>query len=171
MQKKLESLAEGFYTHYVMKALAKVTIPGRGLDSFEVTNAGKKDIFGHLLHMKSGDFDFPLWIGLNVKRVFVIYFVPLSESFGKAEAEKIFYFTFRGAEKVGFHMNFEEAEVEGEKVLSIWMTVETDDELLLNPQQKIFWAQDIAMMTESFLRTACRHNIDLSLRKAVPAPL
>ena len=42
--------------------------------------------------------------------------------------------------------------------------------LLTNPLQKLFWSQDVAMMTESFIRTALRNGLNLA-RRCKPAPL
>ena len=42
--------------------------------------------------------------------------------------------------------------------------------LLTNPLQKLFWSQDVAMMTESFMRTALRNGLNLTTR-CKPAPL
>ena len=39
-----------------------------------------------------------------------------------------------------------------------------------NPLQKLFWSQDVAMMTESFIRTALRNGLNLTTR-CKPAPL
>ena len=39
-----------------------------------------------------------------------------------------------------------------------------------SPLQKLFWSQDVAMMTESFIRTALRNGLNLTTR-CRPAPL
>ena len=45
------------------------------------------------------------------------------------------------------------------------MLIFADDDMIVDPKRKLFWAQDVAMMTQSFLRTALRRSdvIDLSL--------
>jgi len=168
---QLHVLVDEFLRNYIPTALRKVSIPALDIASFEVRDEGAKDIFGRLLKMKSGAHTFEMWVGLNVKRIFVIYFLPLSAEVTRERAKEIFQFTFGGAETVGFHANFEEAEVKGEKILSIWLTVETTDDLLSSPMDKLFWAQDIAMMTESFLRTATRNKLSFALKAASPGPL
>lgn len=167
----LHVLIDEFLRTYIASALARVSIPDLNLDGFQVTDEGRKDIFGRLLKMSNGDYCFKLWVGLNVRKLFVIYFVPLTESLGIAELRKIYHYTFTGAESSGFSCNFEEAQVAQRKIASIWMSAKTDDDLLSNPQEKLFWAQDIAMMTESFLRTAFRNKVDLTLTSISPGPL
>ncbi len=176
---QLHVLADEFLRKYVPRSLSRASIPALNITNFTVKDEGEKDIFGRLLRMTSGDYKFEMWVGLNVSRIFVIYFVPLqnglesgqNSGLTKERAQKIFEFTFGGAQKVGFSSNFEEAVVNGQDILSIWLTVETSGELLTTPQDKLFWAQDIAMMTESFLRTANRNHIDLRLNGISPGPL
>ena len=48
--------------------------------------------------------------------------------------------------------------------------LQTEPDLLTNPLQKLFWSQDVAMMTESFIRTALRNGLNLTTR-CRPAPL
>ena len=40
--------------------------------------------------------------------------------------EEVFRFTFGGAAKIGFHLNYECAEASGHWIVSIWLTVATD---------------------------------------------
>jgi hypothetical protein len=167
----LHVLVDEFLRVYIASALARVSIPEMNLQTFEVKDEGRKDIFGRLLKMTNGDYGFKLWVGLNVRKLFVIYFVPLTESLGLAELKQIYHYTFGGAENSGYACNFEEAQVAGQRVASIWLTAKVDDDLLSNPQEKLFWAQDVAMMTESFLRTAFRNKVDLTLKSISPGPL
>ncbi len=132
---------------------------------------GKRDIFGRLFALQHSDYIFQLWVGLNVNRVFVIYFVPLVNGLTLDRAKEIFAFTFGGAEKLGYHVNYEIAKLDTQDLLSIWLNVETADDLVSNPQDKLFWAQDVAMMTQSFLRTAHRNSISLHLAGTSPGPL
>lgn len=163
--------SDEFLKKHVRSALERVSVPALGIDRFEVADAGAKDIFGHLFIMQAKQIRFPLWVGLNVHRLFVIYYLPRDAEENFAErAERIFQFTFGVARKAGFNTNFEEATVNGEPILSIWTTVETEPDLLTNPLHKLFWSQDVAMLTESFLRTALRSELKLSLRN-MPAPL
>lgn len=167
----LHTLVDEFLRVYIASALARVSVPDLNIERFHVKDEGRKDIFGRLLKMTSGNYTFQVWVGLNVRRLFVIYFVPLTERVGINELKQIYHFTFGGAQSAGYSCNFEEAHVSGQHVASIWMTVKTDDDLLTNPDEKLFWAQDVAMMTESFLRTAHRNNVDLTLKAISPGPL
>lgn len=158
----LRTLSDAFITGYVADALARVSLPAQGVGSFEVRDLGRKDIFGRALEMHAPGQVFPLWVGLNVSRIFVIYFVPLGGDTTLEKVQDAFRFTFGGAEKVGFHVNYEPAMVDGQPVVSVWLNVAASGELLYSPREKLFWAQDIAMMTESFLRTAHRAGIPLA---------
>lgn len=158
----LQRLGDGFLRGYVADALARVSLPAAGVEGFRVVDRGRKDIFGRVLQMEAGDLSFRLWVGLNVSRIFVIYFVPLADGLTEARLREAFRFTFGGAEKIGFQVNFEKAEVKGVPVMSIWANVAAGGDLLYSPREKLFWAQDIAMMTESFLRTAHRNGIALA---------
>ncbi len=168
---QLHLLTDEFLKRYVAQALRRVSIPEREIMAFDVVDEGRKDIFGRALKMEFADFRFRLWVGLNVRRLFVIYYVPVQEGMSAERLKEIFKFTFGGAEKVGFHLNFEDAVVDKRKIVSIWLTVDTIEDLLSSPHEKLFWAQDVAMMTESFLRTATRNGIDLDIGTLMPAPL
>jgi len=168
---QLHHLTDEFLRFYIAGALRKVSIPALGIEGFDVQDEGAKDIFGRLLSMKCRDYTFRIWVGLNVRRLFVIYFVPLDDGITIDDVQRIFSFTFGGARKIRYECNFEIAHFEKEPFISIWSTVETQDDLLSSPQDKLFWAQDVAMQTESFLRTAHRNHINLKLGKVSPGPL
>ena len=180
--RQLTDLGNEFVRKYIRDALAKVSVPAKGIAGYRVMDEGSSDIFGRSLAMHAEGRDdcapFRLWIGLNINRLFVIYFVPCAGN-GRSAAElatelkNVFRYTFGGAEKVGYAINFEAVEpADGhEGFVSIWMTVTAEGDFLYSPREKLFWAQDIAMMTESFLRTAARNNIDLSLEgRSLPKP-
>lgn len=163
--------SDEFLKKHIRAALEKISVPSLGIDRFAIEDAGAKDVFGHVFVMRAKGLAVPLWIGLNVHRLFVIYYLPREGQEDFAErAKEIFKFTFGGAMQAGFKANYEEATVNGEPVLSIWLSVEAEHDLLTNPLQKLFWSQDIAMMTESFIRTALRNNLKLATRN-LPAPL
>jgi hypothetical protein len=84
--------------------------------------------------------------------------------------EEAFKFTFGGAEKVGYSANFECVQFGADRLVSIWLTVEAAPNFLTNPAQKLFWSQDIAMMTESYIRTALRHELELQVVHS-PGPI
>jgi hypothetical protein len=163
--------SDEFLRKHVRDALSKISVPTLGVFGFHVTDGGAKDIFGHLFILEADNLKFHMWVGLNVRRLFVIYFLERPEEAGYSErVAQIFRFTFGGAEAVGFKAHYEDALVDGEPVLSIWLTTATEPDLLTNPTEKLFWAQDIAMMTESFIRTALRNGLKIHTN-CYPGPL
>lgn len=134
---------------------------------------GASDIFGCGYRVSSGAREMQVWIGLNVSRVFVIFWLlPPQQAAGAAAAravEKVFQYTFGGASDVGYKTRFEAVEVNGETVVSIWSTVDTGSNLLTEPGKRLFWLQDVAMMIESFWRTAIRNQLAFAGQE--PGPL
>ncbi len=157
-------------------------------DKTEILSIVHRDIFGrvytcHLQEEKGENtLPFKMWVGLNVFRLFVIYFIdvqPQNTSFlawrsGQTVPqspeqfytrwlrEEVFPFTFGGAEHVGYRVNFELVGADDASFVSVWLTVEAAKDFLTNPSLKLFWSQDIAMMTESFLRTGLRRGLRMS---------
>ena len=131
---------------------------------------GRKDIFGSSYQLTLNDFKAKMWVGINVKRLSVIYFIKIDADHSIDELKRIFNFTLGGAEKVGYHTNMEPVEIDGEKLISIWSTVFADKAILVDPSEQLFWVQDIAMMTQSICRTALRNGIDI-FPNAEPGPL
>ena len=163
--------SDEFLKKHMRKALERVSVPDLRIERFAVRDGGAKDVFGHLFIMEAGELRVPVWIGLNVHRLFVIYYLAREERADfTARVQEIFRFTFGGAMQAGFTANCEEAVVSGEPVLSIWLCADTHRDLLTNPSEKLFWSQDVAMMTESFVRTALRNGLNLRTR-CNPAPL
>lgn len=144
-----------------------------------VEQGDRADLFGHDYALQDAA-DTPvmrLWCGLNVNRFIVIYRVadPRAPERNRAafiaRLREIFAFSLGGAEAVNYKVNYEPVPGAGDLV-SIWLTVTTQEDLLTNPSLKLFWSQDIAMMTESVLRTALRHTDDVRLETATrPLPL
>jgi hypothetical protein len=164
--------SDEFLRRHLRDALARISVPQLGIRGFQVHDDGTKDIFGHSFRLESGEFKLRIWVGLNVRRLFVIYFLqhPAEEPGFADRVAKIFQFTFGGAEAVGFKAHYERAVVDGEAILSIWLTTPTEPDLLTSPNEKLFWAQDIAMMTESYIRTALRNDLKIFTR-CLPGPL
>lgn len=163
--------SDEFITVHVARALGRISVPHLGISRFKIVDGGKKDIFGHLFQLVSPKLTFKVWVGLYVHRVFIIYFVKSdgSEDFVD-KIRELYQFTFGGAQKVGFDASYEVFEVQGESFLSIWLTAPTEKDLLTNPMEKLFWAQDVAMMTESFIRTSVRGGVEVQTI-VDPAPL
>jgi hypothetical protein len=172
--RRLEQRTEVFLRGHLRRALSRITLPGFARGALKAKDVGEKDIFGHLYVLESADdFRFKMWVGANVHRLFVIYFVKNLHGPGYVDRlREIFRFTFGGAEQIGFQPFYEEAVVNGEAIVSIWMSASVDENFLTKPTEKLFWAQDIAMMTQSFLRTALRHGADVEIHThADPCPL
>lgn len=173
----VQKATQAFFREDLKQALEKVSFyeasPNNRHSIVEIEDS--VDIFGSVFTLTSFGKQLKVWIGLNVNRIFVIYWIEANEGVSTADLEKTFRFTFGGAEKLGYAINYEEATIpyaDGtcKAVISVWSTVKVDEnEFLATPSSRRFWAQDIAMMTESFWRTAVRNKIPLSQEH--PAPL
>jgi hypothetical protein len=140
----------------------------------QVLKLGRSDIFGAAYELTCQRNKIKLWVGLNVSRIIVVYWVNAPEMTSGKDAknhlEDVFQFTFGGAQKVGFSTNFESfTSPNGAQLYSIWSSIKLEQNLLLQPSERLFWMQDIAMMTESFWRTAIRNNIVIAAEE--PSPL
>lgn len=175
--RNLEARTEQFLRDVLPGKLSKISYPGMQGDRLEVRCGRQSDIFGYVLDLlDGGEPALRIWCGVNVRRIIVIYRVEnprpdVSQAAFAARLRDIFAFSLGGAESVGYHVNYE--PVPGEAALvSIWVSVDAAADLLTDSAQKLFWAQDIAMMTESLLRTTLRHADEVRphLRSA-PAPL
>lgn len=167
---KLHTKTDQFLEHHLYDALSKIEIPqvekGRTVNVTvvkreESIHGGRKDIYGANYHIFLKEFQMKMWVGINVKRLSVIYFLKANEPSDEERFSKIFKFTFKGAEKVGYETNFEYAQIDDEKIVSAWSTVMAENVILGNPSEQLFWVQDIAMMTQSIARTAVRNDIYL----------
>ena len=167
----LQRLGDAFLTGYVVDALARVSVPAKGIERFTVVDLGRNDIFGRVLEMRAGGLAVRLWVGLNVHRIHVIYFVPLDEAVTLERVRTAFAHTLAGAAKAGYSASLEPARHDGVDFVSIWLPVEANRDLLYSPRDKLFWAQDIAMMTESMIRSAVRAGVSLDPGKLYPWPL
>lgn len=176
---KLLAKTDSFLETHIVEVLRKIEIPQvkRGhtlkvnvIARADTVHGGRKDIFGANYELWLDQFRMRMWIGINVKRLSVIYFATVdSESDAEILQEK-FRFTFGGAAKLGYDTNFQFAELDGEKIVSIWTTVMADQAILGNPAEQLFWMQDVAMMTQSVIRTAVREGINL-YTTTEPGPL
>lgn len=175
----LHKKTDQFLEHHLVEALSKIEIPQikngqtvkvNVVKREETIHGGRKDIYGASYHLFLEQFQMKMWVGINVKRLSVIYFVKAD---APEDAEKFandFKFTIGGAKKVGYETNFEFATTDDENIVSIWSTVMANDAILGNPAEQLFWVQDIAMMTQSIARTAVRKKIHL-YTKTEPGPL
>jgi len=176
---RLHEKTNQFLEYHVKEGLSRIELPQVEKErtvSVNLISRGqgihgrRKDIYGANYEIGIGGFKMKLWVGINIKRVSIIYFVKADSVESAEELREIFKFTFGGAEKVGYQTYFEYAIVDGEQIVSIWSTVTVDSSILNNTAEQLFWVQDLAMMTQSFARTAIRHNINLDTT-AHPGPL
>ena len=138
----------------------------------KVTKLGRSDIFGAAYLLEAGGHSLRVWVGLNVNRLIVIYWLAVDDDEGRfiEQIKGIYRYTFGGAEKVGFATFYEPIRLpDGGRAISIWSSVRQGENLLLQPSDRLFWMQDIAMMTESFWRTSIRNGIRTS--DLEPGPL
>jgi hypothetical protein len=133
-------------------------------------------IDGQTITLRTKGGDFPFWVGLNGPRIFFIAYVA---DIHKELAKETYKFTFGGAAKIGWAISSEDLP----GGVSIWGTLDGKfDEPLATvvPQAGrdpiaeltdigLFWATDIAMMVQSWVRTSERANITRHERE--PAPL
>jgi len=176
---RLLKKTDEFLAFHVPDTLRRIEIPQitkdktvevRLIERSSQIHGHRKDIYGANYVISLGDFSMKLWVGINVKRLSLIYFVKVDGSSAVEKLKEDFQFTFGGAEKVGYATNFEYAEVESERLVSIWTNVFAENAILGNPAEQLFWVQDMAMMTQSVARTAARCGWNIC-SNADPAPL
>lgn len=167
----LQQRTEDFLVTQLPRVFRRVT-PSYDLraTSTEVAVLGRTDIFGAGYRLENGTDRLMLWVGLNVSRLIVIYWIAAKDGMDAKRAAEVFRYTFGGAAKVGFDVFYEQARTPGgEDIVSIWATAKANENLLTLPAERLFWMQDVAMMTESFWRTAKRYGVAPTL--AEPSPL
>lgn len=167
----LNRRTEDFLGSHLPQVLKRVT-PSYDLraTTTNVRLLGRTDIFGAGYELENGGEKMMLWVGINVSRLIVVYWISADDQMSAQRAQDVFRFTFGGATRVGFDVFYESAKTPGgENIVSIWATVKASENLLTVPAERLFWMQDIAMMTESFWRTAVRNRVRMS--RAEPSPL
>ncbi len=132
---------------------------------------------GRTCYVKTSTAEYAFWVGINGPRLFFIAYLA---DCSVHRAREVFAFTFGGAEKVGWQVNYEEI-VGG---VSIWAncmtergkpltTTDVSPGITSNAPQLTddgdFWVTDIAMMVQSWIRTSERNGI--KCHEAEPAPL
>jgi len=176
---KLYQKTDQFLEKQVVASLSMIEVPQvkRGhtlqvsvLERASTIHGGRKDIYGANYELAMDAFKMRMWIGINVKRLSVIYFVKTDGPQDVERLQDIFRFTFAGASKLGYETNFQHVDIDGEQLVSVWSTVMAENVILGNPAEQLFWTQDIAMLTQSIARTAVRHQLDLNTT-AEPGPL
>lgn len=165
----LQRKTQLFLTEQLPGVLREIREEGKDGATVVVTLLELRDIFGALYEVRASGVAWKLWVGLNVDRLICIYFVSAGPD-DVARLRETFAYTFGGAEKVGYSWFVEPAKRDGEQVVSMWLAVADQEGILTHADKRLFWAQDIAMMTQSFLRTAHRAGIQPP-KVAVPGPL
>lgn len=164
-----------FLKHQLPKVLESIE-DSKG-DKVKASPSSPNNIFGINYELITANTKIKMWVGINVDRVIISYFIK--RTLDTETIKDIFKYTFGGAETVGYKVNYEEAKTieNNEEILSIWCTwpaindsSQLATELLSNPEKKLFIIQDIAMMTQSFLRTAERQKIN-AYPDSNPGPL
>lgn len=177
--KRLHDKTDLFLEVHLKDALSRIELPQvrKGetlkvnvLKREESVHGGRKDIYGANYDLHLDDFKMRIWVGINVRRLSVIYFAKTADADDAERMERVFKFTFEGAQKVGYHTNFEFVTIDEEPLVSIWSTAIAEQAILGNPAEQLFWVQDIAMMTQSVARTALRNNVVL-YTNTEPGPL
>lgn len=177
--KRLHQRTDEFLESQLKDSLARIELPQikKGvtvkvnvLQREESVHGGRKDIYGANYDIHIENFKMRMWVGINVKRLSVIYFAKVENPNDVEKLRDVFRFTFSGAKSVGYDTNFEYVEIGGERLVSIWSTVLAEFAILGNPAEQLFWVQDVAMMTQSLARTALRKGVDLYSREE-PGPL
>lgn len=176
---RLMEKTDHFLDTHLVDSLSRIELPGveknKTATVKQITRqAGiygrRKDIYGANYEISLAEFKMRMWVGINVRRISTIYFVKVTAPTDVQKISDVFKFTFGGAEKVGYHTNFEYSEIDGEHIVSIWSTVQAEQGILGHPAEQLFWVQDIAMMTQSVARTAWRNKLSL-LTNTEPGPL
>lgn len=142
-----------------------------------VNITGLRDVFGcqyELQPVRTGKDQvsgqgIKLWVGLNVHRLVVIYWAKCDNL---ADLEGCLEKTFSGAKDVGWApARFQTEDISGQRICSIWTSwMHGLDGFLKTPEKQLFAAQDIAMMTQSVLRSAERKGVAVCTTES-PRPL
>jgi len=148
-----------------------------GVVRAKVDVEGDVDIFGARYTIAvDGTPSVRMWVGLNVDRVIVIYFVAAKDG-GVVELEEVkeaFADCMGGAEQIGYDKpHYHPVSHGNDRVFAVWATKSSSLEgLLTSPQKQLFIAQDIAMMTQSMFRSAARARREFTLiTDLLPEPL
>tara|TARA_Y100000310_G_scaffold341227_1_gene439708 strand:+ start:1317 stop:1973 length:657 start_codon:yes stop_codon:yes gene_type:complete len=185
-EKSVERKTQLFLNSTIPEKLQKISLSYDACNIPSTVKVGNDiDIFGKSYILTTCGRKYSLWFGLNVKRLFAIYFIEADlnnkhfkssgydisiNGYKKWLSQEAFLFTFLGAQKVGYSVNFEISKIDDKDIISIWCTVDCSEDFPFSSSERLFWAQDIAMMTESLIRTAFRNNIKVS-HDIQPRPL
>ncbi|CAN5378550.1 hypothetical protein BH09PSE4_BH09PSE4_07020 [soil metagenome] len=172
----LRRRSEQFLIETLPIALGRISLEDHSGSCCEVKRGTRSDIFGYDYSLQRGGTTvLRLWCGVNVGRIIVIYRFTNPQPAVSLDAfverlKQIFRFSLGGAASVGYNVSFEPLPGKA-SIVSVWLTVATAPDFLTDPALKLFWSQDIAMMTESLMRTALRHGDEVTPdTKTLPLP-
>ena len=167
-----------FYDEVLAGCSRIVATSGELAEARMATSAYVLPGMSYQIHTSTGVFRF--WLGINGPRLFFIVYV---KGIDADRAREAFSFCFGGAKKVGWEVNYEPLD----NGVSVWATCMTDrsipmlekslhntrgvnrDPVLFLAEYGQFWATDIAMMVQSWVRTSERLGIECHDKE--PAPL
>lgn len=167
---RLLQKTDQFLEIHLKEALRRIELPAvrKGLtvnvqvmERSQSVHGGRKDIYGANYEIHLETFRMRMWVGINVKRLGVIYFAKVTGPSDVERLREIFKFTFGGAQTVGYSTHFEYALFDGEHIVSMWSTAAAEHAILGDPAEQLFWVQDVAMMTQSLARAALRSEVCL----------
>jgi hypothetical protein len=146
----------------------------------EVSVGAPSGVVGYDYTLRSANAALRMWVGLNVHRVIVIVFCArpdgVDDDVFMEDLKKIFHDTTKGAQAIGYdEPHYQRAEKNGRRFVSVWQTWDirkggTGEDFLTHYTSQLFFAQDVALMAQSFLRTGQRHGITMTTPFA-PHPL
>lgn len=176
----LQRRTERVLTDLLPQALARITDSRGG--RVEVAVGPSSGVIGHDYTLRSANTELRVWVGLNVHRAIVILFCARPEGLDDRtfaqRLEQDFAETVKGAVAIGYDPPHYQPEIrDGLAFASIWLTwnikrsaENPDADFLTHSPSQLFFAQDVALMVQSFLRTAERRGLRLST-PLVPMPL
>jgi len=105
---------------------------------------------------------------LNVKVLSVFVAIPLTQPVNAANVKDHFTLTLQGAETIGWRTSVALYEQETHGVVPhamLCLYVDVGDEFLTKPADRLYWAQDIALMVRSIFYRAHTLNADLRIER------
>ena len=100
-------------------------------------------------------------VTLNAFRFVVLYYVPKTDDMAQSQVSEAIEMVTSGAETVGYSSRLAtNREIDGtDQFVEIYFFKTVDRDLLLDTSARLFWSQDIAVMTKSMLIQLGRHGL------------
>lgn len=182
----LRHTSDHILARLIPESLARIT-DHRGR-SFHVEVEPPSGVVGRAYRLATDAVEMRFWIGLNVSRAILCIFIApklgVEENAFKVEVQRVFATTLNGAKSVGYSdpsLEFENipADDGNERVLTLWLSWDLlqqtgeggahREDFLTDAPMQLFFAQDVALMVQSFVRASERHGIHLTTRLS-PTP-